>query len=92
MGQIIGGALLIYLLSKLIEWALIKRIMNDPIAGGFVSVGIAYVLAVIIYGFGSANGGPWNSSGLLAYVPGAVAVAIIRIVMRKRRIDQQAVD
>jgi len=87
MGQVVGGALLIYLLSKLIEWAIIKRVMNDPIAGGFVSVGIAYVLAVILYGYGFANGGPWNSSGFLAYAPGAVIVAIIRMVMRKKRIE-----
>ena len=85
MGQIVGGTLLIYLLSKLIEWAIIKRVMNNPTVGGFGAIGIAYLLAAVIYGFGAANGGPWTPAGFLLYIPGAAIVAIIRMAIRATR-------
>ena len=88
IGAFVGGFVLIYLLSKLIEWAVIKRVMDDPIKGGFTSIAIAYVLASILYGFGSANGGAWLPYGFMIYMPGAAAVALIRMAMRKTREPQ----
>jgi len=88
IGMFVGGLILIYLLSKLVEWAAIKRLFNDPLAGCVLSVVIAYVLAVIIYGYGSADGGYWNSYGIIGYLPGAVTVAVVRTWLRKRRIDK----
>ena len=48
IGQMIGGIIAVYLLSKLVEWAVIKRVMDDAIKGGFVSVAIGYALAAIV--------------------------------------------
>ena len=90
IGQVIGGIIAVYLLSKLVEWAVIKRVMDDAIKGGFVSVAIGYALAAILYGFGEANGGPWIPNGFLLYMPGAVVVALVRMIMRKRRIEEAA--
>lgn len=89
LGQLVGGVLAMYLFSKLVEWAFVKRVLDDPIMGAVTSVVIAYFLAVLLYGFGSANGGPWRASGLLLYLPGAVVVGIARPLMRKRKLDQQ---
>jgi hypothetical protein len=74
MGQIVGGIIAIALLASLAEWALIKRVMDDPAAGGVASVAVAYVLAVVLYGFVSANGNGWQPSGIIAYLPGALVV------------------
>jgi hypothetical protein len=86
IGLIIGGVIAIYLLSLLIEWALFKRILDDPRAGGLASTACAFVLAVILYGFGNANGGAWNPMpGAIAYLVGAVIVAILRLIALRGR-------
>lgn len=87
IGQMVGGTLAVYLLSKLVEWLVIKRVMDDAIKGGFVSVSIGYLLAAVIYGFGETNGGPWVPTGFLLYLPGAAIVAIVRMTMRKNRME-----
>lgn len=85
IGQAVGGILAIYLLSLLVEWALIKRVMDDSVVGCWVSVGVAYALAVLIYGFGNADGGPWNPGrGFYVYAIGAVVVGVLRSRRRLR--------
>lgn len=92
MGQIVGGLLLVYLLSKLLEWAVISRVMNNPTAGGFIAIGAAYLIASILYGFGAANGGPWVPSGFLIYLPGAAVVAVTRMALRATRSNDLDAD
>ena len=76
MGEFVGGVIGVYLLYAIWEWALFKRVADDPVTGKLGSVAAAYATAVIAYGFGSANGGPWQPTGLLIYLPGALIVAV----------------
>lgn len=97
IGSIVGGLLIVYLLSKLIEWLIISRIMNDAKAGLFVSVGLGVVGAVVLYGFGNADGGPWNPlPGGIAYVLAGPVVAILRLVAfnrwAARKAEEEALD
>lgn len=78
IGMMVGGILAVYLLSKLVEWLVVKRVMDDPVNGVIVSVIAAYILAVVIYGFGSADGGSWSFKGVIPYLPGAIIVGILR--------------
>jgi hypothetical protein len=80
-----GGVLAIYLLSHLIEWAIVRRIADSQATGIPLSVTAAVVLAVVIYGFGAADGGPWTPGGLFIYPPAGLIVAIARVVAYRRR-------
>ncbi len=77
VGQIIGGALAVGLLTLLIEWAVVKRVMDNPVAGAVASTVAAYLVAVIVSGFGLADGGGWESAGIVIYAPGAILVGIL---------------
>lgn len=88
MGQIVGGFLAVYLLSKFLEWAIFKRVLDDALIGCALSVFSAYILATVLYGFGSADGGPWRADGLLIYLPGAIIVGVVRAFLRKRHIEK----
>jgi hypothetical protein len=79
VGQLIGGVLAIFVLYALLEWAVFKRVMDDPVKGKAVSVIGAYVLAVALYGFGAADGGPWNPAGFVIYLPGLLIVGFFAI-------------
>lgn len=76
MGQFVGGVVGVFFLYVIWEWALFKRVANDPVTGKLSSVAAAYATAVVVYGFSSANGGQWQPAGLLIYLPGALIVAV----------------
>jgi heme A synthase len=93
LGYVTGGVIIIYLLSLLIEWALMKRILESPAQGIPASVAAAVVLAVILYGFGNANDGSWNPlPGGLGYVAGGVIVWLARMVAWRRRESRNSGD
>lgn len=79
IGLFVGGAMAIWLFGNLIEWVIVKRTMDDERRGAMVSFGSAYLLAVIVYGFGAANGGPWTPLGLILYAPGLALVLGLRL-------------
>lgn len=74
IGLLLGGTIGVFVLQNILEWAIFKRIADDPVVGKLGSTAAAYVLAVIIYGFGSADGGAWRPDGLFNYAPGATIV------------------
>jgi hypothetical protein len=76
LGFIVGGAFGVFILYSIWEWALFMRIFDDPMQGKLASVAAAYVSAAVLYGFGSADGGPFNLNGFLFYLPGAMMVAV----------------
>ncbi len=76
LGQFVGGVIGVFFLYVIWEWALFKRVADDPVTGKLSSVAAAYATAVIAYGFGEANGGPWQPTGLPIYLPGAIIVAV----------------
>lgn len=86
IGAFVGGAIIIYLLSALIEWAVVKRVVDVPAAAITACTVLAMVLAIVLYGFGNADGGPWNPlPGGLAYVIAGAFVCFGRIALRRRK-------
>lgn len=80
LGMVIGGVVAVYLLSLLLEWAIFKRVTDNAGIGIPASVAAASILGIIIYGFGSADGGPWNPwPGGVAYIVAGFIVAPLRI-------------
>ena len=73
---IIGGIIPVWLLSLLFGWLLLKN--AEPKKKIYVSVCIAFAVAIIISGFGNANGGPFNPM-IVEYVISAVIVICIRL-------------
>lgn len=65
------------IIATVLRWAIVKRVVKDPAIAGVISVAAAYVVAVILYGFGSTNGGAWRPTGLFLYLPGALIVGFL---------------
>lgn len=79
IGQMVGGILPIFILYMIVDKFVCQRTFDDPVRGKIIAVASAYVLAIIIYGFGSANGGPWRPDGVVVYLLGAVVVGFFAI-------------
>lgn len=87
IGNFVGALLIMGLLTILFERLVGRRVANSPMTGIPISAAIAFVVATILYGFGNANGGPWNPFGpalLLYALAGAVVSALMMIGARKR--------
>ena len=88
-GMIFGGVVAVFLLSMLLEWALFKRITDSPKTGIPFSVCSAVILAIVIYGFGHANGGAWNAfPNGVAYIIGGAIVLAFRMWEYGRRVER----
>lgn len=81
MGFLVGAAMAVLLLALLFEWALFKRVCDDPVVGKSLSVLAAWLAASAIYGFGAADGGAYKWNGFILY--GIVAVPILVWFYRK---------
>ena len=75
----LGGMIPVYLLSKLFEWAIFKRVVDLPELGKALSVGFAVMTAIAVYGFGNADGGPWNPfpGGISYIISGAIVLPLM---------------
>lgn len=76
IGSLVGGLILIYLLSKVWEWALFKRVMDEPTSGKLASVVAAWATAGTIGGFGMADGGPYAWWAFAIYLLPALFVGV----------------
>jgi hypothetical protein len=75
-GAVVGT----WLLGALLDWAVFKRLDLLPKARIVLSSVGAIVLAVGIYGFGSADGGGWNPrEGLFFYPLAGLIVCVARL-------------
>lgn len=70
-GMLIGAVIAILVLSMLFEWALFKRVMDDPVYGKGSSVFAAWVAAVGLY---SLSDYP-NAYGYMCYTAAAIFIA-----------------
>jgi hypothetical protein len=77
LGSVVGGLLAIYALSMVWEWALFKRINDDPVTGKLSAVGAAWLSAGTLAGFGMANGGPFLWFAFLVYLIPALLVGFL---------------
>lgn len=89
-GQVVGGAIAIFLVSWLIEWALLSRLLDDPVQGKFGSVAAAFAIAVILY---ILNGRPVFIA-LLAYGVPALLIGAwkYRAGARARKRDVEGLE
>lgn len=91
IGLLVGGVLIVYIISALIERFVVSQIMDDPAAGMVVSTVLAVIVAIVFYGFGNANGGPWNPlPGAFAYITAGVILAILRLIGLRRKAAREA--
>jgi len=89
LGMLVGSTVVVLLFALFLEWAIFKRITNSPDVGMPLSVAAAVVLAIVIYGFGNANGGAWRPfPGGLSYVFGGAIVYGYRRFQYRRRLEQ----
>jgi hypothetical protein len=89
IGNLIGGLIAMYLLASLWEWALFKRIMDDPVAGKVAAVVTGWLTAGTVAGFGMADGGDyaWRAFGLYAIPAMVVGVMFYRRGLKIREED-----
>lgn len=73
LGRLAGGVLVVFILQQLLEWAIFKRVVDDPLTGKLLSTISAYLLAAMI---GAASMGVF---GLILYLPGALIVGFFAI-------------
>lgn len=86
IGMTIGGMIAVYFLASLLEWAIFKRVANAAPVGITLSVVAAVALAVVLYGFGNADGGPWNPlPGGVAYILAGGIVWALKLASYRRR-------
>ncbi len=76
IGGLVGGLLLITILALALEWAIFKRLFDDPVKGKLSSVFAAWLLAGLIAGFGMAEGGQFETMAFLVYLLPAIIIGI----------------
>jgi hypothetical protein len=74
LGALFGGLIAIYLLAVLWEWALFKRVLDDPLKGTLLSVTAGWLTSGTLAGFGMADGGTFQWAAFLAYAPAALII------------------
>lgn len=85
IGNLIGAIIGVYIVSAIIYGLLVKRFVLGP-KGWLASSGLGYVVAVVLSGFGNANGGPWSpGNGYWVYAFGAVVAGGIGYAQMKKR-------
>ena len=72
IGTIVGGVIGITLISFIIEALLFKN--DEPTIRAAKTAGLALLIAAVLSGFGTADGGPFVWTAGFNYIPGAVAV------------------
>lgn len=86
IAMVLGGLVAIYFFASLLEWAIFKRVVDTAPVGITLSVVAAVALAVVLYGFGNADGGPWNPlPGGVAYIVAGGIVWALKLASYRRR-------
>jgi hypothetical protein len=77
---LLGAMVGVWLLSALLDWSLLKRLGLRPKTRIVLSSLAAVVAAVVLYGFGHADGGEWNpGEGFFTYPFAGLMVCVIRL-------------
>jgi Ca2+/Na+ antiporter len=72
MGEMVGGAIAILLLSFVIESLIFKS--EEPSQRAIKTCGLALIIASVLAGFGKADGGSFVWTAGISYLPGAIFV------------------
>jgi len=88
IGMTVGGMIAIYFVSSILEWAIFKRVVDTAPVGITLSIVAALALTVVLYGFGTANGGPWNPlPGGITYIVGGAIIWALKMWSYRRRAE-----
>ena len=86
----VGGTIPVYLISKFLDWALFKRVMEMREIAIICSGVFAAAISVVLYGFGHADGGRWNPGwGTIAYFFSGVFVLTLRLRAYARKEERR---
>lgn len=85
------GIGVIYLVALIAEWALWKRVLDNPVLGKVLSAATGYIVAVVIIGFTSAPRGSWNPMAFAYCMVGGVIVGVF-FYMRGVKIRNDSFD
>lgn len=76
LGSLAGALITTLLVSRLIRWLL--KAMGDSKARVIATAALTYAVAIILQGFGNADGGPWNpGSSWWLYAVGVAFWAVL---------------
>ena len=90
LGMIFGAFIATFVLGMLFNWAIYKRLKLSAQAAVVLSSLTAIIAAIVLYGFGNADGGPWNpGDGVASYTIGGLLSGAARLFMARR---EQASD
>ena len=92
LGQVVGGLIILWLISLLVEKFLFSKVLDDPVTGKLASVGAAWLLVGTISGFGKADGGPWDPTGFIDYLIPAVILGGVGVYRGLKLREQTQLD
>jgi hypothetical protein len=92
VGMAIGAAIVLRLFALLLEWAVFKRVMDDPVAGKVTSLFAAWVLVALILASGAVL-----IRGIAIVIFGAIALILLPFAIRsgfkvRRRISEESLQ
>ncbi|MDH7975366.1 hypothetical protein QH494_24530 [Sphingomonas sp. AR_OL41] len=92
VGMAIGAAIVLRLFALLLEWAVFKRVMDDPVAGKVTSLFAAGVLVALILASGAVL-----IRGIAIVIFGAIALILLPFAIRsgfkvRRRISEESLQ
>lgn len=85
IGSVIGGMLVIYLLSKLLEWVLLKRIMRSYCSMIYLSSAVVFSTICIAWYIKRNEVYAFQPALLVAYFMAALILPYIRRFFYKRK-------
>ena len=93
MAYIAGSLFAVYLISRLAEWAILKRILSNRTS--IIAIGMALSTSLTIAGRLNQSEQIGRSSGedsvfIIVLICGALAIGLLRIVISKRRTSKDA--
>jgi O-antigen/teichoic acid export membrane protein len=85
LGMIVGAFIATFVLGFLFNWMVYKRLRISAQTAVALSSLTAIVVAIVVYGFGNADGGPWSpGDGVVSYVIGGLLSGAVRFVLVRR--------
>lgn len=85
MGAVLGGMLAIYLLCKVLEWTLLKRIIKTHSTILFLSSAVVFTAICIAWYIKRSEAYAFNPALLIDYFIAAVILPFIRFFLHKRK-------
>ena len=89
IGSLIGAFINNYVMYMILHFLIFKRISSNPVKSNMSAVVATYFLASILYGFGSADGGPYVWTGFLNYLLPSLIVGCFAYRKARALIERQ---